>query len=101
MSIKFNQLTSEQVLELASDLDQKGRYRVVSKLIPTLDSWQIEELLASAEDVLETVILQEEEAVGRRAKFLYKPISNNHYAYIQHWGEAQYINLYMLSLIHI
>lgn len=92
MAIHTNQV--EQVLELALKLDQKARYRVVRRLIPTLDSWQIEDLLASAEDTLERVRLEEEE-IGPRAKFLYKEISNNNYAYIQHWGEQQYINLYI------
>lgn len=92
MPIHFNKV--EQVLELALDLDQKARYRVVRKLIPTLDAWQIEELLASVEDILEKVLV-EEEALEQRAKFVYKQISNNHYAYIQHWGEEQYINFYI------
>lgn len=92
--INTNQV--EQVLELALKLDQKARFRLVRRLIPTLDSWQIEEVLTSAEDALEKVLLEEEEeAEGPRAKFLYKEISNNNYAYIQHWDEAQYINLYI------
>lgn len=93
MAIHTNQV--EQVLELALKLDQKARCRVVRRLIPTLDSWQIEDLLASAEDALEAVLLAEEEMIGPRASFLYKEISNNYYAYIQHWGEQQYINLYI------
>lgn len=88
-------LTSDTVLELASGLNRKARYRVVVRLLRTLDSEQLEQLSQTLENTLTDAILEEEAALESYAKFLYKDINNNFYAYIQHWGEKMYWNHYI------
>lgn len=95
MASNLDQLTSEQIFELASELDKKGRFWLVRQLLPTLTSEQLTDLLTEVDETLSQVVLDEEGALDARAKFNIKEVNNNFYAYIEHWGRAMYCNLYI------
>jgi hypothetical protein len=99
MAINLNQLTSGQVIELASHLDKRERYRAVRQLLYTLDSRQLEDLEVALAHTLTEVLLEEQENELELAKFAYKripPSSNNHYAYIRQWAREEFVpNIYI------
>lgn len=90
MAIDINRTTSTRLIDLVLELEKADRLHVVWRLIPTLDSVNLNKLLLFVEQTLETVQLAEDEALEEKAKFEYKEIISKeklyYYGCIRQWG---------------
>lgn len=71
-------------------LDNKARYYIVNKLLPTLAYWQLEKIDEKSEQLIKNIEREQENS------FLYdiREVNSNYYAYIKRMGR-EYPNLYL------
>jgi len=95
MPVNLDLKTRKDVAELVARLDARTKRMFWAELVDAMkEPGQLEELLAAAEQRLADILLNEEEDPKIRAKFEYKEVDSNFYAYIRLWGETQ-LNLYI------
>lgn len=91
MTIDQDQTASSmEVVKLALELEKPDRLHVVWRLVPTLNSSDLNKLLLFVEQTLEAVQLEENEAIEQKAKFEYKEMFSkekaHYYGCIRQWG---------------
>lgn len=76
--------------QFLDSLDNKARYYIVNKLLPTLARWQLEKINEKSEQLIENILSEQENS------FLYdiREVNNNYYAYVKRMGR-EYPNLYL------
>ncbi len=89
MAINLERVTSEQIVDLASELHNRERLRAILGMLelkPALESLQLKKILETVERILSDVLLEEEDPTEEQAKYEYKDVRNNYYAYIKQWN---------------
>ena len=99
MAIDLDKPTLQQVLKLATQLNTKHRLKIVSELVATLDSEQLEDLVLAVEEAITLRAILGEEFVcdhqpkGRK-KIEIKHISGRSYAYVR-WRDRSHSDQYL------